>query len=337
MHTTRIHEALIRKVNFNAAVKHITNVTAIIDRFVKQENLADILKEYLDEKIFTPNAALSVINLLLVDKYNYVCGAKNLASVTESLAKIPAIVSKWNALDMVVVYHHPDLGILIVNPKNSESVAQIDRLNRFEMISLYAGAFLKPLAEDVAQKAIKAMFELFETGQVKNESGLLTGSCKYQAPKPKAPAKQKKETSSVRANAKKSVKNKKPGTAKSTPAPTPAVPVSESRRMTPMYAVPVTNELFHNGNVEAWKRIIESYKASHPDLEVIVYYDGERIANLNSLFKWGKVKHGSVIQFAVAGDNIRDVAKLQRYLAQGASPGFEAFLKGSVNSVLNLF
>ena len=104
-----------------------------------------------------------------------------------------------------------------------------------------------------------------------------------------------------------------------------------------MYSVNVTNELFHNGNVEAWKRIIDSYKAKHTDLDVLVYYDRERITNLNALFKWGKVKHGSAIQFAVAGENICDVAKLQRYLAQGASPMFEAFLRGPVNGVLSLF
>jgi hypothetical protein len=104
-----------------------------------------------------------------------------------------------------------------------------------------------------------------------------------------------------------------------------------------MYSVPVTNELFHNGNVEAWKRIIDSYRAKNQGLEVIVYYDGEKITNLNALFKWGKVKHGSSIQFAIAGDDIKDVAKLQRYLRQGASNQFEAFLKGPVNAVLSLF
>ena len=122
-------------------------------------------------------------------------------------------------------------------------------------------------------------------------------------------------------------------------SPVPKLPAGPKpgSRMTPMYSVNVTNELFHNGNVEAWKRIIDSYKMKHPDLDVLVYYDGERITNLNALFKWGKVKHGSVIQFAVAGENICDVAKLQRYLAQGASPMFEAFLRGPVNGVLSLF
>jgi len=89
--------------------------------------------------------------------------------------------------------------------------------------------------------------------------------------------------------------------------------------------------------MRVWKRVIASYNVKYPSLQVLVYYDGERITDINSLFKWGKVKHGSSIQFAVAGDEIQGVAKLQRYLAQGASPQFEAFLRGPVNSVLPLF
>lgn len=107
--------------------------------------------------------------------------------------------------------------------------------------------------------------------------------------------------------------------------------------MTPMYSIPVTNELFHNGNVEAWKKVIQSYQAKHSGLEVFIFYEGERIHDINTLFKWGKVKHGSAILITVAGENIQDVAKLQRYLKQGASPMFEAFLKFPINTVLNIF
>jgi hypothetical protein len=89
--------------------------------------------------------------------------------------------------------------------------------------------------------------------------------------------------------------------------------------------------------VEAWKRIIASYNAKYPSLQVYIYYEGERILDINSLFKWGKVKHGSAIEFAVAGAEIKDVAKLQRYLAQGASHQFEAFLHGPVNTIPRLF
>jgi len=108
-------------------------------------------------------------------------------------------------------------------------------------------------------------------------------------------------------------------------------------RMTPKCSIVVMNECFHNGNVEAWKRIVASYNSAYPDLKVFIYYDNERIMDINSLFKWGKVKHGNIIEFAVAGKDIKDVAKLKRYLEQGASPQFEAFLRGPVNTIMKLF
>ena len=107
--------------------------------------------------------------------------------------------------------------------------------------------------------------------------------------------------------------------------------------MTPRYGVLVTNELFHNGNVESWKRIIESYKAKYAGLDVLIWYDNEKINDINTLFKWGKVKHGTPIMISVVGDDIKDVSKLQKYLFEGASPRFEAFLKGAVNRTLDLF
>ena len=109
------------------------------------------------------------------------------------------------------------------------------------------------------------------------------------------------------------------------------------KKISPQYGVLVTNELFHNGNVEAWKKIITSYHLKYPDLKVLVFYDGEQILDLNSLFKWGKVKHGTNIYFSVMGTEFKDISKLRRYLEQGASHRFEAFLKGDPTKNLVLF
>jgi len=111
----------------------------------------------------------------------------------------------------------------------------------------------------------------------------------------------------------------------------------KSMRMTPMYGIVVTNELFHNGNVEAWKKIIFSYEHTYSGNRVLVFYDGERINDINTLFKWGKVKRGTAIMISIVGENITAVAKLKRYLMQGASHRFEDFLKGPPNQILKLF
>ena len=83
----------------------------------------------------------------------------------------------------------------------------------------------------------------------------------------------------------------------------------------------------------SWKAITTTF----PNLKVYIFHGGELVNDINSLFKWGKVKHGDSIFFQVAGDNIKGVSKLQKYLYEGASPRFEQFLKIGVGQVLSLF
>jgi hypothetical protein len=94
--------------------------------------------------------------------------------------------------------------------------------------------------------------------------------------------------------------------------------------------VAVTNELFHYGNVEAWKRVIGEYERAHPGCKVQVYYDGEPVLDLNALFTWGKVQRGRCLEFTVSspGSALRDTARLRRRLAQAASRDFEPLLSG---------
>jgi len=338
-------EMLSSRSLFNDNVRHVKATIAIVERIQSGDNLADILNELLDTKEISNQQVLTFIAMILTDKLGYIATSHNLLSVEADLATIGEQVRKWNAADLVLVYHHPDLGVLCINPKNPAHFALLDRLNKYEIITAYAGNFGKPIDKVAGQKAVDTLVVLCEGRQAKIDPVLLKGSCVYKVKAEKAPKAAKQAV--VRTAVPKAAKSKAgkavpasaaaPAVPLAAPVPVRAAPVKTGTRMTPMYGVPVTNELFHNGNVEAWKRIIDSYKAKHPDLEVLVYYDGERITNLNALFKWGKVKHGSTIQFAVAGENISDVAKLQRYLTQGASNMFEAFLRGPVNGVLSLF
>lgn len=348
-------ENLADRAGFNASVRHIKSTVGFVDRVAAKENLADLLAEAGEEGLLSKEQFPVVVSMVLGDKYGYKAVASNLRGAAADLAAVAREVSSWNGVDLVMVYHHPDLGVLVVNPKNIGRVAAIDRLNRSELMTVWAGRFAKEGDPAVLEAAARAVIELFSGKTVKAKPEFLSGDCGYRQPKGMAPekptpkaksaskAKAAATTEAPAAKAKKGAKAAPAPEAAEAPAPEhkPAVEaeraIKPGTRMTPMYSVPVTNELFHNGNVEAWKRIIASYNAKHPDLQVLVYYDGERITNLNALFKWGKVKHGSTIQFAVAGDNISDVAKLQRYLAQGASRMFEAFLRGPVNSVLALF
>ncbi len=344
-------EGLADRASFNGTIRHIKTVISIVERVGARENLADVVAELVEAKALDKDEVRPVVAMVLGDKFGYRSVAANLESVAGDLAEVSGEIKAWNGVDLVVLYSHPDLGVIAVNPKNVKQVAQIDRLNRFELAVVYAGKFDKKAEASVLDAAAQAAIEVLQGRKPKVKPDVLKGDCAYKQPReakaadePKAKKAAAPKLAAKRGRPKAAV----PGAAAAAPpvviepeepkaALKAELAVKPGARMTPQYAVPVTNELFHNGNVEAWKRIIASYNSKHPDLQVHVYYDGERITNLNALFKWGKVKHGSTIQFAVAGENISDVAKLQRYLMQGASRMYEAFLRGPVNSIMQLF
>lgn len=341
-------ESLAAKEAFNASVRHVKATVGLAEHVQSGENLADAINELIDQKAVNVDEIQPFISMLLIDKYGYSSASRNLEAVFTDFDAVNAAVAGWNAFDIVVLYHHPDLGVMVVNPKNKAHAARIDRLNKAELLVVYLGCFGKEFDASLAAKAADALMGLYQGAKVKDIPALLKGPCAYKAPAAPKPEKAAKAPPKAKAKEKAAPGRKPKGGAKAeveaaapakVEAAVPKAPPGPKpgSRMTPMYSVNVTNELFHNGNVEAWKRIIDSYRVKHPTLDVLVYYDNERIVNLNALFKWGKVKHGSAIQFAVAGDNISDVAKLQRYLSQGASPMFEAFLRGPVNGVLSLF
>lgn len=344
-------EGLAARESFNASVRHIKTVISGIDRVQGKENLADVVGELSDEKVLIKEDALPFVSMVLGEKFKYRAVSSNLFSVAQELGAISAELKSWNGVDLVVVYHHPDLGPIVVNPKSAASMARIDRLSRAELLVVWAGDFGKSADDATLDQAARAVIELFSGKKAKAKAEFLKGDCVYKDISGRKERAEKRERASEKAAAPKvPAKRGRPSKAAAAIEKAPLKPIEELKpavqaeravkpgsHMTPLYSVPVTNELFHNGNVEAWKHIIASYNAKYPDLQVLVYYDGERIADINALFKWGKVKHGSTIQFAVAGDEIAGVAKLQRYLAQGASPQFEAFLHGPVNSILPLF
>ncbi|MDR0584347.1 MAG: hypothetical protein LBG57_08390 [Treponema sp.] len=335
-------EVLSTRAGFNAVVRQIQK-TISISGDAGSDNLADILYELGDNELSGERIGL-LLRMILIDKLGYEAASSNLATVVDDPAKLAAEFAKWKAVDLIAAYHHPELGLLIANPKVAGELSGFGGLRKRELLVVYAGKQGKP-ADETCRSAAELALDLFAGARVKTPPALLKGS--FSVRKVSAPGGNDGKTAvSAKTPGKKAAAKTAPKAKNAPSAPQVqrvAAPVitatssSVSAKMTPRYAVVVQNELFHNGNVEAWKRIVASYKAKHSTLEVYIYYEGERILDINSLFKWGKVKHGSAIEFAVAGDNIQDVAKLQRYLSQGASSQFEAFLHGPVNNVLRLF
>jgi hypothetical protein len=331
-------EILSTRSGFNSAVRHIKKTMEIASK--TNSNLGDVVYELDDEELTSGRIGL-LLRMLLVDKLGYKSASTNLESTVTDLSVLAKEFGKWNGVDLVAAYMHPEMGLLIANPKVAEELAGFGQLRKRELMVVYAGLQDKE-ADENCQKAADLALKLFEGSKVTAPAALTKG--KFTVKKVSKPKKADEAKPAAKAKAKAPAKGKAASKKAAGDAPVKkaasVVQVQSSggpAKMTPRYAVVVQNELFHNGNVEAWKRIVASYKAKHPALEVFIYYEGERILDINSLFKWGKVKHGSAIEFAVAGNEIQDVAKLQRYLAQGASHMFEAFLHGQVNTVLKLF
>lgn len=327
-------EHLSTKQGFNSALSHFRNVSDMVDLVEEGYNLADVLNKLLDNKEIKQDQMVPIVYALLYDKYHYRDYSHTMNLTLTDFSAIVKEVPRWKAVDIVWIYFHPDLGPLALNPKNPEHFENLHGLKENELLTIYVGSPSETDIAKAADTAIKTIAKLLDGKKSKTPDSLLKGPFKFRPFEYEAEEEEEEEEILEDEDEEDEEEETEAG---ETAAAASSEPSSKKRRMTPFYSIPVTNELFHNGNVEAWKKVIQSYKAKHPDLEVYIYYDGERIHDIHSLFKWGKVKHGSTILIAIAGENIQDVAKLQRYLRQGASPQFEAFLRFPVNTILNLF
>ena len=283
---------------FNRALRHFKGVTKIVPLLDKKSNLADIMNDYLDRNQMTEEQIKPILNSVLVDRFGYRYHSLNLEEDMRGFEKMVEEISKWTALDLVLSYHHPALGLLTINPRNPNHWEKVGDLSRNELMVVYSKYVGTGTPDGLDKEAIEDFKELLRGESIKTNKGFVDQTVEVKKI-------EKREV--VRTN------------------------------MTPKYSVQVTNELFHNGNVEAWKNIVESFHVAHEDLEVLIFHAGEPVKDINSLFKWGKVKNNDVILFAVAGEKIRGVSKLSRYLFEGASKRFEGFLKRDVGKPLTLF
>jgi hypothetical protein len=284
-------------------------VTGYVSEISDGANIADLINVSLDEGSIERYQVKTILNALLVDKFAYTYSSHNIEETLEKVDHVPEAIDEWTNIHLVFTYFDPQEGQYVINPKNAAQWESVLPLVRDEFALVFAGPVENDLKPQVLSTAIRDFLSILYGKKVKAKKEYI--GKRKPPPQPPPPSQ----------------------TAAAAPAAAPAI----KRRVTPRYSIQVTNELFHNGNVEAWKKIVESFKYKYSDLDVLIWYENERINDINALFKWGKVKHGGLIMFSVAGENIRDVSKLQRYLFEGASPRFEVFLRGGLGKVLDLF
>ncbi len=313
---------------FNQTLKHIVSVTSLVESIQKGNNLATLLQDFLQQDTIDRMQILPIIAVVLREKLQASYSCRNIKkdlNDENELKKIAESCQRWNAVELVCIYHHPYVGVIPVNPCNLEHWQMLQGLKQNELMIIYAVSRKEQndaAKKTIERKVIDACFDLLNGKKPAEDPAFIdTSSTPKQKPSPiPAPAPQQQPVVAQKG-------------AIATPKPKGKVKI----QLTPKYSVQVTNELFHNGNVEAWKNIIESYTVKHPECRIIVYHEGELIQDLNSLFKWGKVKHGGIILFQITGPLIKNVGRLQKYLTEGASSRFEVFMKHDVNKALQLF
>jgi hypothetical protein len=295
---------LASKTNFNKALRHFYKVTDVVDDIEMNKNLADIINEEVDANEISEDQILPIVGSVIRDKYGYSYDSYNIIEPVTEFQKIADETQKWSALDIVCVYYNPGGKIFLINPKNIDHWDRVRELHNDQLMVIYV-KFIKEENNKIERAAINTLEEMLAGKDVFINKAFIDHTIVQRKP------------------VKKEKKVEEPG--------------KGLANITPKYAVEVSNELFHNGNVEAWKKIIESYTTTYPGLHVYIFHGSELVNDINSLFKWGKVKHGDTIFFQVAGDNIKGVSKLQKYFYEGASTRFEQFLKIGVGQVLRLF
>ncbi|MBN2441179.1 MAG: hypothetical protein JXJ04_07525 [Spirochaetales bacterium] len=287
----------------NQVKRYLESVLFIIEDFEEYENLANIIHRFINENLIQQKHISSIISLLLIDKYQYHYSSFNIQNDITNFEPIVKEFRKWKAIDLVFIYFHPELGIFPINPKNKAHWNRIKLLKQTEFITLYAGRFQETDGDEIYDIAIEKAITLLNGKKIKTPEILMTGEYEEDD-------EEEDEVS-----------------------------VSSFLEESPFYGIPVSNNQFHNGNVEAWKKIIRSYTHVYPNVRVIIYYAKEEIKDIDALFQWGKIKPGTVINIKIIGEDLRNkqMSALVYHLKEGASPFFERYIKGNPRMVLRLF
>ncbi len=93
---------LSSRAGFNTALRHFKSVTAYASEVSEGTNLADLLNESLDEKDIERFQVKSILNALLIDKFNYLYKSHNLEQSIENADSVVESVAEWSKLNIIL-------------------------------------------------------------------------------------------------------------------------------------------------------------------------------------------------------------------------------------------
>ena len=115
------YERLSTKKGFNESLNHFQAVSSLLGDFESRYNIADLLNAMIAENEIENGQLNSIVYALLVDKYGYSYKSYNLKVSIENFDNLHDQIKTWKAVDIVMAYFHPELGLTLINPKNKAS------------------------------------------------------------------------------------------------------------------------------------------------------------------------------------------------------------------------
>ena len=265
------YTSLSNRAGYNKSLAHFRLVSAILPQITSGENLADLIDDLEKNKQVEKAQIGPLLNALIVERMAYKTLSFNMPTDTQTFEGVIEETEKWNRFDVIIAYHHPQLGITLINPKKPNQWESVQDLNRQEFMVIYLRG-VRDEDRSLEEDALESLQNLligrpagetakFHDPNLQPKPAPAPPQPAATAPKPaSAPAAASAPTAAAPQPA--APQQKAAPEAKAAPAgkapPKGKAADSGRMRMTPKYSVQVTNELFHNGNVEAWKNIVES-------------------------------------------------------------------------------
>jgi len=317
------HSVFSTKESYNESIRHFKTVKELVRKIQAGSNPGDLLSPLLESGTVKRSQIPAICSAVLCGKFGYGVKSVNLrksAILTEESAQM---LARWRNIDLCLVYFENDEEGRVLNPKNPEQVRSFPSLQENNLLVVYA---LSQSQAGIGEIAAADFLEFVHGAPLKECADYTVRAKTADSGKPVSGSAVPKSKSDTARQGKEP--GKKTDQIKKEPG---------KNKRSQQVGVTVSNELFHNGNVEAWKKILQSYHHTYKENTVNVYYDKEIVTDLNSLFEWGKVKRGTCILFDITGPEIHALVKLKNYLYEGASPRFEKFLIGQPNTIIKLF
>ena len=182
---TKELSSLGTRMAFNKTLRHLVSVTNIVDAVDKGTNLADLLNKMQEAESIQQGQLAPILYLVLVEKFKFPFISMNISESVTNFDKIIEIFTKWNAVEMVVAYHHPNFGLITINPAQAGHWDIAQDLKREELLVVYART--KDKREDSALKAIESFQLLLQGKDIEDQPAFIDVKKEAPAPAPAAP------------------------------------------------------------------------------------------------------------------------------------------------------